>query len=159
MPAARVLLLIASALLILPASTGLAQSVDEGQRIFQEKCAACHRIGGGTLVGPDLQGVTSRRDPGWLRRQITDPLGLIQSGDPTAVQLVKDMNGMQMVPLGLSDSQVESVIAYLASTAQQQQVAKGVPRQYLPTVSIGVVLALALTALALALGKKRVDVR
>ncbi|MBI4607901.1 MAG: cytochrome c [Candidatus Rokubacteria bacterium] len=39
----------------------------EGQAIFQEKCVSCHTIGGGRLVGPDLQGVTARRDREWQR--------------------------------------------------------------------------------------------
>ena len=32
------------------------QTADQGQQIFQLKCTSCHTIGGGKLVGPDLQG-------------------------------------------------------------------------------------------------------
>ena len=34
----------------------IGQSGTVGETIFQTKCAACHSIGGGKLVGPDLQG-------------------------------------------------------------------------------------------------------
>ena len=32
-----------------------------GEEIFQSGCNACHTIGGGRLVGPDLLGVSERR--------------------------------------------------------------------------------------------------
>ena len=38
------------------------QSVEEGRAIFDLKCKACHTVGSGDLVGPDLEGVTGRRD-------------------------------------------------------------------------------------------------
>ena len=53
-----------SAYLVL--ATPFSQSEELGADIFQQQCAACHTIGGGTLVGPDLQDVTSRRDREWL---------------------------------------------------------------------------------------------
>ena len=37
-----------------------------GEQAFKTKCAACHTIGGGKLVGPDLKEVTTRRDDAWL---------------------------------------------------------------------------------------------
>lgn len=159
MPSASKGFLVASALLVFAEGSASTQSAPEGERLFQEKCTACHRIGGGKLVGPDLLGVTSRRDTAWLRRQIKDPLGLIAESDPIATQLVEEANGMLMVPLGLTDDQVESVIAFLERSSQQAEAARGIPRQYLPTVSISAAVALALTAFALNLGRKRVDVR
>ena len=50
-----------------------AQSADEGQKLFTEKCVACHTIGKGPLVGPDLQGVTTQRDPAWLTKWLSAP--------------------------------------------------------------------------------------
>lgn len=151
-------LLLASMLSALPGVV-FAQSAAEGERIFQEKCTSCHRIGGGKLVGPDLQGVASRREKSWIRRQIKDPIGMVLSGDPIATQLVKEMNGMQMAPLGLTDAQVESVVAFLERASQQNQAARGMPWQYVPTLSASAVAALALTGLALRAGRKRVDIR
>lgn len=45
------LLLFASAAL----AVSLTQSAEEGEQIFKQKCAGCHTIGGGRLVGPDLK--------------------------------------------------------------------------------------------------------
>ena len=38
-----------------------ASAQESGQQIFQKSCAACHSIGGGRLVGPDLAGVNDKR--------------------------------------------------------------------------------------------------
>lgn len=90
-----------------------AQTADEGKSIFEAKCAACHTIGGGDLVGPDLEGVTTRREADWLARWISEPDVMLAEGDPIATQLLSDFNGVPMPNLGLSDAEVASVIAYL----------------------------------------------
>jgi hypothetical protein len=38
--------------------------------LFSRQCSSCHTIGKGDLVGPDLNGVTGRRDRAWLARFI-----------------------------------------------------------------------------------------
>ncbi|MDP2702657.1 MAG: c-type cytochrome [Candidatus Rokubacteria bacterium] len=43
----------------------------EGQALFHEECVACHTIGQGDRVGPDLAGVTARRDRAWLEAWIS----------------------------------------------------------------------------------------
>lgn len=146
------------ALLIIP----LCLAAADGESIYKQKCTACHTIGKGKLVGPDLKGVTVRREEAWLQRQIKEPDRLIAEGDPIATQLVKDMNGVPMAPLGLSDEEVSAVIAFLKSTEQQgaaTNISTGVPSQYWPTVLISVGLLLGLTLIALNAGRKKVDVR
>ena len=135
------------------------QAAQSGEQVFQSRCTACHTIGKGKLVGPDLKGVISRRDEGWLIRQIKEPDSLIAENDPIAMQLVKEANGMPMVRLGLTDAQVSAVISYLQSIEQQAVVASGLPSQYVPTVIISVVLLIVLTLIGLIVGRKKVDVR
>lgn len=94
-----------------------AQSADEGKDIFEAKCAACHTIGGGPGVGPDLEGVTTRREAGWLVRWVTAPDVMLAAGDPIAAQLLVDYNNVPMPNLGLTDAEVASVIAYLGPAA------------------------------------------
>jgi mono/diheme cytochrome c family protein len=93
---------------------GLPQNTSPGQQVFQKNCTGCHTIGGGKLVGPDLQGVTQRQDPAWLQKFISDPAGMIASGDPTATQL-QAQYGLTMPTLGLSAADVQAVIAYLTN--------------------------------------------
>jgi mono/diheme cytochrome c family protein len=112
-----------SASVVLPAgailqaqAASLAQSAADGQALFEQKCKACHTIGGGKLVGPDLQGVTQQRDLAWLKSFIAAPDKLIASGDPTANGLVAQF-GIKMPNLGLTPDQVDSLVAYLENPA------------------------------------------
>jgi len=116
----------ASAVLLARASS-LAQSASDGQALFQQKCKGCHTIGGGKLVGPDLQDVAKQRDLAWLKSFIAAPDKLIASGDPIAKQLV-DQFIVKMPNLGLTSDQVDALAAYLenpsaAGPAQADNVA------------------------------------
>lgn len=94
-------------------ATPPAGSVGEGETIFQEKCVACHTIGGGDLVGPDLKNVTVKRDRDWLERFIYEPDKMLAEGDLLATQLLKQYNDIPMPSLELSEDQVASILAYL----------------------------------------------
>lgn len=91
----------------------IAQTAEQGQAIFKQKCSACHTIGGGKLVGPDLKDVTQRRDLSWIKNFISAPDKMFASGDPTAAQLLAENNNMRMPNLGLSPTEVEALAAYL----------------------------------------------
>ena len=83
------------------------QSVDvtvEGREMFRV-CAACHTIGGGKLIGPDLKGVNERHDEEWLIKFIQNSQEVIASGDETAVKLFEEYNKVTMPPNNLSDDQ------------------------------------------------------
>jgi mono/diheme cytochrome c family protein len=90
-----------------------AEQVQQGQALFQERCTACHSIGQGDRVGPDLAGVVSRRDHAWLDRWIAAPDRMLAEGDPTAKTLLDKYRGVPMPNLGLSPDQVNAVVAYL----------------------------------------------
>tara|TARA_Y100000031_G_scaffold115674_1_gene128085 strand:- start:215 stop:658 length:444 start_codon:yes stop_codon:yes gene_type:complete len=135
------------------------QAAENGQEIFLDNCAACHTIGKGKLVGPDLAGVTSRREAGWLKRQINDPEGLIAEKDPIAMQLLKEADNVPMPGPELSDADVVAVIAYLKSTEKQADVAVGLPSQYMPTLLISILVLIGLTLIGLKVGNEKVDVR
>ena len=154
-------LILVLALLTSVMSLGLVQNsiaAETGEQVFQKKCVACHTIGGGKLVGPDLTGVTLRRDEDWLFRQIQQPDTLIAEKDPIALQLLQEYN-MPMVPLGLEDSEVAAVISYLKSIEQEAAVAAGLPSQYIPTLIVSIVFLIGLTLIGLRVGRKKVDVR
>jgi cytochrome c2 len=87
-----------------------------GKKLFEDKtCGACHSIGGGDLVGPDLKGVTKERSSEWLHAWITAPDAMIAKKDPIAVELLKKYNGMEMPNLGLSAAEVDNIIAFLGA--------------------------------------------
>ncbi len=88
-----------------------------GRTIFQGKCAPCHTVGGGDLAGPDLQGVTARRDAAWLDRFIREPDAMIRARDPIALEMLNRFSGLAMPNLGISRSDAALLRAYLASSA------------------------------------------
>jgi len=63
---------------------------------FRQNCTVCHTVGKGRLIGPDLEGVTKRKDRTWLIKFLQSPQAMIDSGDPYAAQLLKDANGIAM---------------------------------------------------------------
>jgi mono/diheme cytochrome c family protein len=86
---------------------------------FKMTCAACHTIGGGRLIGPDLAGVQDRRSEDWLVQFVQSSQTLIQSGDVDAVSVFEAYNGMIMPDAALSESQVKALFAYIATQTLQ----------------------------------------
>jgi len=105
-------LFIVSVLLTVSAHTEESAEVAKGKELFQSKgCVACHTIGSGKLTGPDLKGVTERRQEEWLKQWIKSPDTMVFS-DPIAKELLAEY----MVPMpnqGLTDQEVIEVITYL----------------------------------------------
>jgi hypothetical protein len=76
-------------------------------------CKACHTIGGGKLVGPDLQGITERREEAWLIKFIQNSQELIEAGDPIAVQVFEEYNRIPMPPNNLTPDQIRDLLLYI----------------------------------------------
>ena len=68
---------------------------DKGQYLFATRCAACHTIGHGIFIGPDLLGVTDTRDRNWLARFIQKPDQMLADKDPLAMALFKQSEEVQ----------------------------------------------------------------
>jgi protein SCO1/2 len=88
-------------------------SVDHGQYVFASHCAACHTVGRGDFIGPDLKGVTEARETAWLRRFIATPDKMLSERDPLTVSLFAKYKKVIMPNLRLADVDVEAVIGYL----------------------------------------------
>jgi mono/diheme cytochrome c family protein len=93
------------------AETSFSQAPD-GAQLFMP-CKACHNIGTGKLIGPDLSGVTKRRDKEWLYRFIKNSQDVVKSGDEYAVKLFEAHNKIPMPPFAYSDEQIDAVLNYI----------------------------------------------
>lgn len=93
------------------------QAAEQGRETFETLCTACHTIGQGTRLGPDLEGVTQRRDEEWLIDFVQRSQDLIASGDPVATELFQEFDQLVMPDQPLTDGQVRDVLAYIRQTS------------------------------------------
>ena len=93
-----------SHLLLLVALFSLSANIfaqSEGEQIFKSTgCTACHTIGGGKLVGPDLQGVLDRRAEDEIIKYVQNPA---------------DFGVTLMPPQALDADEIKAVLAYISS--------------------------------------------
>ena len=75
----------------------------EAPEVYNKKCKACHSIGGvgGPMAksGGALDDVGAKRDDAWLRAYLKDPKS--------------KMDNAKMPKLGLSDADLDQLVAYL----------------------------------------------
>ncbi|HEY6305757.1 MAG TPA: SCO family protein [Candidatus Angelobacter sp.] len=91
---------------------------DRGKYVFVRDCGACHTVGQGDKVGPDLLGVTSVRDQQWLVRIIQQPEQLLKENDPLATALLKKYNNVRMPNVSVNNDELNLLISFLqAETA------------------------------------------
>lgn len=93
-------------------------AIDKGQFLFESRCAACHSIGGGDRLGPDLLGVTTRRERGWLARYLAEPEKMRAEGDPIATSLFKKYKPVRMPNVELGTDDVASLLSYLEARSR-----------------------------------------
>ncbi len=86
---------------------------DPGEQVFNTTCFACHTIGGGRLIGPDLDGVHEKRTQEWLEGFIKSSQSMIKAGDAEAVALFEEYSSMLMPDTAASDEQIRQVIDYI----------------------------------------------
>ena len=106
----RALVAAAAVLALLPLSSGTALA-STGQQVYESMCQACHTIGRGRLIGPDLRGMSERRSEEWLFEFIRGSQAMVAAGDPEAVAIFEEY-GTVMPDWPLTDEQLQAVIAY-----------------------------------------------
>jgi protein SCO1 len=94
-------------------TTAVKLNIDKGQYLFATRCAACHTMGKGDKIGPDLLGVTNVRDRAWLVRIIADSNKMIDEKDPIATALFQKYKGIRMPKLDLPEADVNTLIEYM----------------------------------------------
>ncbi len=108
----RVILTLGIFILLFFASPPAHSQTADDEKNFQQ-CKACHTIGGGKLVGPDLKGVNDKREESWLIKFIQNSQALVQSGDKTAIEVFEANFKIPMPSHNLTDDQVRGILAYI----------------------------------------------
>jgi nitrite reductase (NO-forming) len=94
----------------------------KGKLAFESKCVLCHSMGGGSKIGPDLQGVTKRRPDAWLTKWLLETEKM-QKGDPVAKELVTKYR-MPMPNPGLKAAEVHDLLKFFHWSDQREGLAK-----------------------------------
>lgn len=99
------------------AVTGIASTSPElpPALLFSRQCSSCHTIGKGDLVGPDLKGVTGRRDRAWIVRFIRSSREVVESGDPTAALLFERYKRQRMPDHDFTAAQIDTLLEYVST--------------------------------------------
>ena len=82
-----------------------------GKLAFESKCLACHSVGQGKKLGPDVAGVTQRRSDDWLAKWLKAPEKMLQT-DASAKAMLKEFNNIPMPNQSLSDAEIRQYIKY-----------------------------------------------
>ncbi|MBK5293609.1 MAG: c-type cytochrome [Acidobacteriia bacterium] len=94
----------------------------EAEDFFRQNCVSCHTIGGGRLTGPDLKGVSARKDPAWLTQFVQNPQAAIDGGDAYALKLQQESRGVVMPTVaGMSKARVESLLKLIDAESKLEK--------------------------------------
>lgn len=88
-----------------------------GEKIFYDKCFACHTVGEGQRVGPDLANITTKRDEDWLIEFIRSSQSLIYSGDSLAIAVYEQYNKILMPDQPINRNETLEVLKYIAANS------------------------------------------
>lgn len=112
------------------ANTRVLAAARPGEDEFNARCAACHTIGRGDKLGPDLLGVADIRDRIWLIRWLKEPDVMLQEKDPLAMALYKKYNNVPMPNLQLDHRTILDLIQFMQDeTRRVRAQAMGAPPQ------------------------------
>lgn len=93
------------------------EMAEAGEKLFETKCSACHKMVD-RYVGPPLGEVTTRRTPAFILNQILNPEGMY-TRHPVGKQLLGEYMS-QMPNQGLTQDEARKVLEYLRTQSQRQ---------------------------------------
>ena len=93
----------------------------DGEQIFKTNCLSCHTIGGGRLIGPDLEGVSKKRNAEWLKQWINSSSDFIASGDADAIAIFEEYNKVAMTSFYFEDEDMDALLAYLENPPVEEK--------------------------------------
>jgi nitrite reductase (NO-forming) len=82
-----------------------------GKLAFESKCLACHSLGQGKKLGPDLAGVTKNANDAWLTRWLKSPEEMLKT-DERAKAMLKEYNNIPMPNQSLTDAEIRQFLKY-----------------------------------------------
>lgn len=93
---------------------------NDGEKIFLSVCSACHTIGQGKLVGPDLKNIQNRLEKDWIIKWVKSSQKMVKNGDPAAVKIFNEYNKIPMPDNALTDAQIIDVLNYIKEKSPKE---------------------------------------
>jgi Cytochrome c. len=84
---------------------------DAGEKVYDIKCASCHKLSDEKLVGPGWKGVTQRHRPEWIMNFVTNVDEMLQQ-DPKA-QAMLEICLVRMPNQNLTDDEARNVYEFM----------------------------------------------
>jgi protein SCO1/2 len=94
---------------------------EQGHHLYVTQCAACHTIGHGDTLGPDLMDITRKRKRDWLARYIQVPDVMLQEGDPLATLLFKKYKEVIMPNLQVDEEGATLLINFIEHQSERER--------------------------------------
>lgn len=100
----------------------------DGESYFKTNCQACHTVGEGDRIGPDLAGVSKRRSLEWIVKFTQYPSGMIngdeeepgyEKPDPVAVKLYALYKPMMMTEFDLDETKMKAILKYIDAQGKE----------------------------------------
>lgn len=88
-----------------------AAMADRGQKVYDVKCASCHKLTEEKLVGPGWSGVTQRRTPEWILNFVTNTEEMLAKDPEAQAQL--EICLVRMPNQNLTDDEARSVFEFM----------------------------------------------
>lgn len=99
----------------------MSQSFEEGEKLFKQNCASCHKMDK-KVVGPALQNVVEEQGADWVYSWVKNNQTLRESGDSHANEVYKEYNQSVMPAYEyLGDEGLNNVVEYLKQWKSKQE--------------------------------------
>ena len=93
------------------------RNMPDGENLYRTRCLSCHTIDGNRNkgIGPDLLGVTSKRERTWLIKWLKAPDKMLKEKDPIAMKLFEEYNRVIMPNMSLSQVDVMDLLQFMSN--------------------------------------------
>ncbi len=90
-------------------------NAQNGKEVFKQNCSACHSIGKGKLVGPDLEGIHTKRSEEWILSFVKNAQAFGKK-DADAKAIITEY-GYPMPNQNVNDAEIKAIINYIAESS------------------------------------------
>ncbi len=92
------------------------RNIPRGEQIFRTRCATCHTVTGNEpagALGPDLLGLSQRREERWLYDWLKAPDQMLKKKDPIAMEMYERYNKLAMPNMRLNRKEADQLLDYI----------------------------------------------